>query len=223
MRYKKSLFLLLVFIMVFSVFVSYSFSALNTQAVSKQGSVGDEVTKIQQKLKEYGYYTYKIDGIYGSRTKKAVEEFQRNNNLKVDGIAGAQTLKALGIKDEKSSSQYTQAEVTLLSRFISAEARGESYIGQVAVGAVILNRVQHPSFPNTISGVLYQPGAFECLSNGQVNSTIAESSKKAAVDAMNGWDPTGGAIYYYNPKKTTNKFMLSRPVLTVIGDHTFCS
>lgn len=220
---KKALTLLLMITFIFSVVIAYSVMNFDTAALSRQGSVGNEVIQIQTKLQELGYYNYDIDGVYGSRTTKAVIAFQKDNNLSPDGIAGTKTLEALGITKTKTSSEYTEAEIALLARFISAEARGESYEGQVAVGAVILNRVEHPSFPNTIAGVLYQPGAFECLMNGQVNEKVYDSAKQAAVDCINGFDPSGGAIYYYNPKKTSNKFMLSRPVITVIGDHTFCS
>lgn len=220
---KRLLCLLLTTLFILSGTVFYSFVQNNVYALSKQGSVGDEVTQIQQKLKELGYYEGDIDGIFGSRTKKAVIRFQQDNDLSPDGIVGKKTLKALELYKDSTPSSYTEAEIALLARFISAEARGEPYEGQVAVGAVILNRLEHPSFPNTIAGVLYQPGAFECLLNGQVNETVSDSSKKAAQDAMNGWDPSGGAIYYFNPKKTSNRFMHSRPVITVIGDHTFCS
>jgi N-acetylmuramoyl-L-alanine amidase len=111
----------------------------------------------------------------------------------------------------------------LLARVISAEARGEPYIGQVAVGAVILNRISHPSFPHTLAGVIYQPGAFSCLTDGGINAAVADSAFRAARDAINGMDPCGGAIYYYNPAKSTNKWIFSRPVITIIGDHRFCS
>lgn len=192
-------------------------------ALSKIGSQGDEVTQIQTKLKDMGLYTGNIDGIFGSNTQKAVKQFQSNNGLAADGIAGPKTLDALGITSLGTSGGYSSADISLLARIISAEARGEPYSGQVAVGAVILNRIEHPSFPNTLSGVIYQPGAFSCLTDGQVNEPVADSAKRAANDAINGWDPSGGAIYYYNPAKTTNKFMWSRPVITVIGKHKFCS
>ncbi len=203
---------------------------------SNLGSRGEEVRQIQTKLQSLGYLQGNIDGIYGNKTKEAVAAFQKDKGLKADGIAGQQTLAALGIgqsSGETGSSgsgtstggngNFTQSEVDLLARIISAEARGETYQGQVAVGAVIMNRIEHPSFPNTLSGVIYQPGAFSCLSDGGVNHTVADSAYRAAKDAINGADPTGGAIYYYNPAKSTNKWIFSRPVLTVIGQHRFCS
>lgn len=211
-----ALFLLIVTVFVFLNFNSYS-------ALSKYGSSGDEVRQIQTKLSQLGYYNGEIDGIFGSGTKKAVTAFQKTQGLTADGIAGKDTLSALGIGKSSASGGYTQAEVDLLARIISAESRGEPYEGQVAVGAVILNRIAHPSFPNTLSGVIYQPGAFSCLNDGQVNAKVYESSKKAAMDAINGWDPSGGAIYYYNPAKSTNKWIFSRPVINVIGSHRFCS
>ena len=192
-------------------------------ALSKYGSTGDEVIAVQTKLKELGYYKGNIDGIYGSGTKSAVTNFQKANGLSADGIAGVKTLAALGITKSSTSGEYTESEIALLARIISAESRGEPYEGQVAVGAVILNRIAHPSFPNTLSGVIYQPGAFSCLTDGQVNVAVAESAKKAAQDAINGWDPSGGAIYYYNPAKSTNKWIFSRPVINTIGSHRFFS
>lgn len=192
-------------------------------ALSKYGSTGTEVKNIQKKLRELGYYNGNIDGIYGSATQSAVKRFQKNVGITADGIAGKNTLLYLGLGGSSSNStSYTNADVELLGKVISAEARGESYEGQVAVGAVILNRVAHPSFPDSISGVIYQNGAFSCIHDSNWYQPVAESAKKAATDALNGWDPTGGAIYYYNASKTTNSFMHSRPVLTVIGNHKFC-
>lgn len=204
-------------------FIIMLLTAISSSALSKQGSSGDEVTAIQTKLYELGYYGGKIDGIFGSGTKNALINFQKDNGLTADGIAGTKTLQALGISQNGSNGEFSESEVALLARIISAESRGEPYEGQVAVGAVILNRISHPSFPNTLAGVIYQPGAFSCLDDGQVDQPVAESSKRAARDAMNGWDPTGGAIYYYNPKTATNKWIRSRPVITVIGSHKFCS
>ena len=190
--------------------------------MSKLGSRGNEVTQIQTKLKQWGYYDGDIDGIFGLQTQKAVKKFQEKNGLAVDGIAGTRTLQAMGLSAGSAGTQGNN-NVELLARVISAEARGEPYTGQVAVGAVILNRVEHPSFPDTIAGVVYQPGAFTCMTDGQINQPVAESCRRAAQDAMNGVDPTGGAIYYYNPAKTSNKWMLSRPVIKQIGNHLFCS
>ena len=196
-------------------------SSLTVFSLSKFGSRSEEVKQIQQKLKNWGYYNGQIDGIFGSETKKAVIAFQKKNGLTADGIAGKNTLAAMGIygaDDGNNSSDYS-----LLARIISAEARGEPYMGQVAVGAVVLNRVEHPSFPDTLSGVVYQKGAFSCLYDGQFNEPISESAYKAATDAINGLDPSGGAIYYYNPNKSTNKWIFSRPIITTIGSHRFCS
>ena len=189
------------------------------EALSKRGSTGTEVRQIQTKLKNWGYYNGNVDGIYGSQTENAVKYFQRKNGLTVDGIAGPQTLAAMGISSSSSSSN---SDYYLLARIISAEARGESYVGQVAVGAVVLNRVEHPSFPNSVSGVVYQPGAFTAINDGQINQPIANSAYQAARDALNGWDPSGGALYYYNPAKTNNAWIRTRPVVTTIGAHVFC-
>lgn len=196
--------------------------------LSKVGSQGDEVRQIQTKLKNWGYFNDKVDGIYGPKTRDAVIYFQKKNGLTADGIAGPATLKAMGIftssgSSGSSSGGHSTSDYNLLARLISAEARGEPYSGQVAVGAVVLNRMRHPSFPDTLSGVIYQKGAFSCLDDGQFNQPVAESAYRAAQDALNGWDPSGGAIYYYNPKTATNKWIRSRPVITTIGRHVFCS
>lgn len=189
-------------------------------ALSKYGSTGQEVTKIQNKLKELGYYKGTVDGVYGSKTKAAVLAFQKNCGITADGIAGNQTLLYLGLG---SSSSYSSSDIELLARVISGEARGESYEGQVAVGAVVLNRVKHPSFPDSISGVVYQNNAFSCIYDSNWYKPVSSSAKRAAQDAINGWDPCGGAIYYYNPQKTSNSFMYSRTVIRVIGSHRFCA
>ena len=196
-----------------------------SEATSKYGSRGDEVKQIQTKLKNWGYYNGNIDGIYGSGTLNAIKQFQKKNGLKVDGIAGTKTLQALGINSSKnntSSSTNNSANLNLISRFVYAEARGEPYTGQVAVAAVILNRVRDSRFPNTTSGVVYQQGAFTCVSDGQINLSPNETAKKAAQDAINGWDPSYGAVYYFNPKTATNKWIWSRPVTVTIGNHRFC-
>ncbi len=202
----------------------YADSDSAVYAVSKYGSTGDEVKTLQKKLKELGYYKGEIDGIFGSQTQSAVKSFQRNVGITVDGIAGSQTLLYLGLGGSGSTqnTQYSSSDVQLLAKVISAEARGESYEGQVAVGAVVLNRVEHPSFPDSISGVVYQSGAFSCVYDSNWYEPVSETSKKAAIDAINGWDPSGGAIYYYNPAKTNDAFMHSRPIITVIGSHRFC-
>lgn len=195
------------------------------QALSKYGSRGSEVTQIQTKLKRWGYYQGNVDGIYGSQTLAAVKYFQRKNGLSVDGIAGPATLKAMGIYSSSSggsSSSSNSNNLNLLSRLIYGEARGEPYTGQVAVGAVVMNRVRSSSFPNTISGVIYQSGAFDVVSDGQINLTPNDTARKAAQDALNGWDPSYGAIYYFNPSTATNKWIWSRPMTITIGKHRFC-
>jgi len=196
-------------------------------ATYKVGSSGSTVKTIQQKLKNWGYYTGAVDGIYGSKTRAAVVYFQRKNGLTADGIVGNKTLAALGMKTGSSTGgttggSFSSSDVYLLAKIIHAEARGESYTGQVAVGAVILNRVKNPSFPNTISGVVYQKGAFTAVSDGQINLAPNASSQRAAQDAINGWDPTYGCLYYYNPAVATSKWIYSRPVVVTIGEHVFC-
>ena len=214
-------------ILIVAVFFAVNFLALSlamrVDAVTyKKGSSGSTVTQIQTKLKSWGYYTGEVDGVYGSKTEAAVKKFQQNNGLVVDGQAGPATLSALGI-DGGGASDANSGDVALLARLISAEARGEPYSGQVAVGAVVLNRMKHPSFPNTMSGVIYQSNAFTCVSDGQFNQPVEDSCYQAARDALNGWDPSGGAIYYFNPSTATSKWIWSRPLLVVIGKHRFCS
>ncbi len=212
----------------FIIFIGYHIFFRNTEifALSKYGSRGAEVTQIQTKLKRWGYYFGNIDGIYGSQTLEAVKYFQRKNGLQVDGIAGKNTLAAMGIMNSSNSSSGSsssyQNDLNLLARIVYGEARGEPYTGQVAVAAVVLNRVKSSSFPNTISGVIYQKGAFDAVSDGQFNLTPNSTAKKAAQDALNGWDPTYGAIYYFNPATATNKWIWSRPMTVTIGNHRFC-
>ncbi len=207
----------------FAVNVMVICLAQDAEAVTyQQGSTGSVVTTIQEKLSRWGYYSGSVDGIYGSKTVAAVKYFQQKNGLTVDGKCGPKTLAALGI-NMSSTNQSTSGDVELLARLISAEARGEPYTGQVAVGAVVLNRVESPAFPGTISGVIYQSGAFTCIQDGQFWQPIADSAYKAAREAINGSDPSGGAIYYYNPKTASSTWILSRPVLTTIGNHRFCA
>ena len=209
------------FVITYIVFFKYS----EVQALSKYGSRGSEVTQIQTKLKRWGYYNGNIDGIYGTQTLNAVKYFQRKNGLTVDGIAGKNTLEAMGIFNSSSSSSSStsnSSNVNLLARLIYGEARGEPYTGQVAVGAVVLNRVKSSSFPNTIAGVIYQSGAFDVVSDGQINLTPNQTAINAARDALNGWDPSYGAIYYFNPSTATNKWIWSRPHTVTIGNHRFC-
>lgn len=209
-------------------------NASHADALSKVGSSGNEVTQIQTKLKNWGYYFGSVDGVFGTQTKEAVIRFQKKNGLTADGVAGSATLAALGINSSSGGSSsggsssggyngYSESDFNLLAKVISAESRGEPYVGQVAVGAVILNRIAHPSFPNTLSGVIYQPLAFSCIADGGINAAVADSAYKAAREAINGSDPSGGAIYYYNPAKATSKWIFSRPVITTIGAHRFCS
>ena len=212
-----------------SVIAVISFSKITknnaVEVLSKYGSRGSEVTQIQTKLKIWGYYKGNVDGIYGTQTLNAVKYFQRKNGLKVDGIAGPATLKAMGIFNSSSSSSSStsnSSNVNLLARLIYGEARGEPYTGQVAVGAVVMNRVRSSSFPNSISGVIYQSGAFDAVRDGQINLSPDSNAKKAAQDAINGWDPSYGAIYYFNPSTATNKWIWSRPMTITIGRHRFC-
>ena len=219
---KKRLCLALAVLFAVNIFVILTVQEVSA-ASYKRGSTGSVVTQIQQKLSAWGYYDGAVDGVYGSKTEAAVRYFQEKNGLVVDGKVGPQTLAALGINAAGPVASATGGDTALLARLISAEARGESYEGQVAVGAVVMNRIAHPSFPNTLSGVIYQRGAFSCLADGQFDRPVAQSAYQAARDAMNGYDPTGGAIYYFNPATATSAWIWSRPLLVTIGRHRFCA
>ena len=230
-NYVRKIFLsiFILFGITISVFCIYRNIKINNESLetlSKYGSRGNEVKQIQEKLKRWGYYNGSVDGIYGSKTLAAVKSFQKKNGLTVDGIAGQKTLSAMGITSSSTSSSGSSAsnsnDINLLAHIIYGEGRGEPYRGQVAIGAVILNRVKNSSFPNTIAGVIYQKGAFDAVSDGQINMTPDSNAKKAAQDAINGWDPSYGAIYYFNPSTATNKWIWSRPLTVVIGKHRFC-
>lgn len=198
---------------------------IETQEVlSKVGSRGDEVRRIQTKLKSLGFFNGTVDGIYGTKTQSAVKKYQQSVGITADGIAGPKTLLYLGLGSSSSGSTggYSSSDVYLLAKVIAAEARGESYTGQVAVGAVVLNRVDSSSFPDTVSGVIYQAGAFSAVRDSNWSVAPDATARKAAQDAINGWDPTGGALYYYNPAKTSNQWIRTRPVITTIGRHVFC-
>ena len=211
---KKKVFFILTIILI--LLISW---AGFTYATSTSGS---EVRKIQTKLKQWGYYKGSVDGVYGSKTEAAVKSFQRKNGLTADGIAGAKTLAAMGISSGSSSSGSSSNDLNLLSKAVYSEARGEPYTGQVAVAAVVLNRVSSSSFPNSIAGVIYQSGAFDAVSDGQINLTPDSTARKAAQDAINGWDPTYGCIYYFNPSTATSKWIWSRKQVVTIGKHIFC-
>lgn len=201
-----------------------SLLALSASAsVVAWGSRGSQVSLVQQKLKQYGYYDGAVDGVFGKETYNAVVWFQEKNGLKADGAVGPSTAAALGITltGTVAASTYQESEVRILARLVSGEARGEPYVGQVAVAAVVLNRVKSPAFPNTISGVIFQTGAFDAVWDGQFDMEPTENSVRAARDALNGWDPTGGCLYYYNPSTATNSWIWTRQVQLTIGKHAF--
>ena len=215
---KKYLF----FIIILSIFCLVVPACLG---ISRYGSSGEEVKRIQKKLKEWGYYDGEVDGIYGSKTFSAVKKFQTKNGLTADGIAGEKTLQALGINNSSSSNSgnnVNNTDLNLLSKLVHGEARGEPYKGMVAVAATVLNRVADSRFPNTIAGVIYQSGAYTCVADGQINLEASSQARKAAQDAINGWDPTSGCIYYFNPDTATSGWIWSRPQVMTIGKHIFC-
>lgn len=206
------------------IYINKTEQVQSQDVLSKVGSRGDEVRKIQNKLKALGFFNGTVDGIYGTKTQSAVKKYQQSVGITADGIAGPKTLLYLGLGSSSSGSTggYSSSDIYLLAKVIAAEARGESYTGQVAVGAVVLNRVDSSSFPDTVSGVIYQAGAFSAVRDSNWSVAPDATSRKAAQDAINGWDPTGGALYYYNPAKTSNQWIRTRPVITTIGRHVFC-
>lgn len=216
MKIKKIIFFLIFCFILFSIFsICYG--------LSKYGSTGNEVKQIQTKLKSWGYYKGSVDGIFGSQTFNAVKNFQKKNGLTADGIAGAKTLAAMGINSSSNNNvSNNNTDLNLLSKLVNAEARGEPYKGMVAVAATVLNRVSSSKFPNSIAGVIYQSGAYTCVQDGQINLAATSQSKKAAQDAINGWDPTSGCIYYFNPSTATSSWIWSRPQVVTIGKHIFC-
>ncbi len=227
MRKKLLIILSMIFVFAFSI-AGLGMTGANFLTRGEQVYVVDALTKaenktVQTKLKRWGYYTGAVDGIYGAKTKAAVKSFQRKNGLTADGIVGPKTAAALGmtISGSKTSNTQSSSDLNLLAKCVHAEARGEPYTGQVAVAAVILNRVKSPSFPNTIAGVIYQPYAFTAVNDGQINLSPNSSAFKAAQDALNGWDPTYGCLYYYNPKTATSSWIWSRQTVITIGNHVF--
>lgn len=226
---KKVIFMLSLFLIVAFAFTGLGLTYKNNKIesndknmIAEAATTTAENRTIQTKLKRWGYYKGSVDGIYGSQTREAVKYFQRKNGLAVDGIVGPNTAAALGMTLSSSGSSQSSSDLYLLAKCVYAEARGEPYTGQVAVAAVIINRVKSPSFPNTISGVIYQPYAFTAVSDGQINLTPNSTAYKAAQDALNGWDPTYGCLYYYNPATATSSWIWSRQTVVTIGNHVFC-
>lgn len=216
-----------------------------TNRILVKGSTGTDVRELQGRLQLIGFYKGKIDGIFGWRTYWAVRNFQYKFGLKVDGRVGVKTREKLvratraynpwnprGTAGGKttanpapvvySSSRVSVNDMRLMANAVFGESRGEPYIGQVAVAGVILNRLEHSQFPNSISGIIFQPGAFTAVADGQIWLTPNETAKKAVRDALNGWDPSDGAIYYFNPETATSKWIWSRPQIKKIGKHIFC-
>lgn len=216
----KTIKIAIVLLLILTMLFSYGCSASPAVAY-KQGSTGQKVKEIQRLLKDWGYYFGSVDGVFGPATRNAVIWFQQKHGITVDGIVGAQTAEKLGISLGGGGGDNAQ-DVYMLARLVYGEARGESYTGQVAVAAVVLNRVSHSSFPNTIASVIYQKGAFTVVSDGQINLSPDQTALSAARDAMNGWDPSGGAIFYYNPRTAQSSWIRTRPVIVTIGNHVFC-
>lgn len=229
MKWDRNTYKALVLFMIFIIFglvgPAYSYRQAAMQNAKELKSRDISIKEAQKKLKDLGYYNGKISGNYDYKTYWAIAMFQRDKGLESDGVLREKTARELGIlprkeKKEKAK-EFNQEDVYLLARAVHGEARGEPYVGKVAVAAVILNRVKSPEFPNTIAGVIYQPGAFTAVSDGQINLTPDREAIAAALDALNGWDPTDGALYYYNPEKSTSQWIWTREVHLVIGKHHF--
>ena len=225
---KTIIFIISIFLMLFG-YAYYMFASNNIsiETLSRYGSSGNEVKQIQTRLKSWGYYNGAVDGVYGSKTQAAVKSFQRANGLTADGVAGPKTLAAIGLPTGSTSNSSgggsaSNSDLNLLARLVYGEARGEEYIGQVAVAAVVLNRVKSSKFPNTVAGVIYQRGAYDVVSDGQINLSPNQTAKNAARDALNGWDPSNGALYYFNPNTATSSWIWSRKITLKLGHHYFC-
>lgn len=230
MKKSKNLKHILIILLIASFGLLVAYENFNTgkkyqEAITYSwGSKGATVSTIQKKLKAWGYYSGTVDGKYGYKTYSSVKYFQRKNGLSATGNADSKTLAALGINvtGSKVSTVSNNSNLYLMAKAVTGESRGEPYLGQVAVAAVILNRTRDSRFPNSIPGVIYQPGAFTAVSDGQISLQPSDSCLKACRDAMNGWDPTYGCVYYYNPATATSSWIWSRPVMMVIGKHRFC-
>ena len=230
---KKKAYVTLALVLMFTAIIQFYEPVYNANSANRYsmaprnlywGNQGDDVRRVQDKLLRWGYYDGNVDGVYGPGTYRAVRRFQEKNGLQIDGIVGPSTAVALGLPEafaQPASAQGTSrsADEYLLARCIHGEARGEPYVGKVAVGAVVLNRTRSPQFPNTIAGVIYQPLAFTAVADGQINLTPNKDSINAARDALNGWDPTYGTLYYWNPATATSKWIWSRKVTLKIGKH----
>lgn len=219
----------LTFAVVFAILAMGSYVVISSNYINENIQIAEALTNsqtktVQTKLKRWGYYTGAVDGIFGPKTTAAVKSFQKKNGLVVDGIVGPKTAAALGMTlsgSSKDDSSISNSDLNLLAKCVYAEARGESYEGQVAVAAVILNRVKSADFPNTIAGVIYQPWAFTAVNDGQINLTPNQTAYNAARDALNGWDPTYGCLYYYNANTATNKWIYNKKTVVTIGNHVF--
>ncbi|MEF9934876.1 MAG: spore cortex-lytic enzyme [Clostridium sp.] len=231
---KLSLYFMLSLIVAFSglSIIGYKkYTATMPTVTYNVGASSSAIKELEERLKWLGFFEGTPDNYYGYDTFNAVKKVQKDRGLKVDGIAGDKTLATLGISVENGGSNkvpentspgdISQTDELLLAKAINGESRGEPYEGQVAVGAVIMNRVTDPRFPNSIPSVVYEPGAFSSTRDGEIDKKLESSPKKAAQDALNGWDPSGGCLYFYNPAKTKNKWILSRPIVKVIGNHRF--
>ncbi|MHB8073529.1 spore cortex-lytic enzyme [Desulfosporosinus fructosivorans] len=217
----------LAIVLILSIVLSgIAYGALGDRLLSK-GSKGPEVIELQKKLVQLGYVVGKTDGKFGSKTEAAIRRFQKERGLRVDGLAGTQTVKELKLLTGQSTNSAGKAvgnkniDINLLARCVNAEARGEPYLGQVAVAAVLINRISDPAFPKTIADIVYQPRAFSSVDDGQINLPPSADAMRAAQEAINGSDPSGGAVFFFNPAKTKNKYIWSRPQIKQIGNHMF--
>lgn len=229
---KRNRTLLLIFLAVAFVVIGIA-GATADAADLVGGSTGSLVKEVQRRLKDWGYYNGAVDGKYGQMTINAVKSFQQRHGLSQTGTVNEKTAEKLGVSlsgwtpssssssSSSSKSTGTSGDMYLMAQCIYGEARGEPYKGKVAIGAVILNRVKSKDFPNTIAGVIYQPRAFSVVADGQINLAPDQECINTAKDAMNGVDPTGGCVFYYNPAKTSNAFMHSLPTVVTIGSHRF--
>ncbi len=194
--------------LMFAILLGFGQPEAKASQLLNEGAVGSEVTFLQNFMKKLGYFETETTGYYGPVTAQAIREFQRDFGLRVDGVVGTETANMI-------------YHVDTMAHVVNGEARGESYEGQVAVAAVILNRTESNDFPDTIDQVIFQSNAFTAINDGQFRLLPGNSSYQAVKDAFLGWDPTGGAVYYYNPRIAADQWIFTRTVIKNIGSHTF--
>lgn len=224
---RKTVAKILLILVLLSTLTPVAMAASLGDRTLMMGSAGDDVAQLQQQLNTLGFWAGFVDGIFGPKTEAAVKRFQSSRGLRADGIVGQQTFRALNVHASfrGTTGRFSQRDIELLARLVYAEARGEPYAGQVAVAATVLNRLKDPKYPKTIPGIIFQvvDGYYQYspVEDGQIYLIPDETARRAVMDAIAGYDPTGGATTFYNPQKTNDQWVRSRSYVTTIGNHIF--